>query len=153
MSHRCTTLGLFSLRWCFAPIKEVFRFRAKRWTRRTEHMSWHMLLSIFRHRPIARVAPQQSPILLIDNFDSTFTVIEVKHYCFPIPYRFVDTPQPVKHYNLKCELSQLYPSHTTSSDVQGQTDPDSIHLWVFNILRAGFSFPVPPISTVSVEKS
>ena len=51
-----------------------------------------MLLSIFRHRPSARVAPQQSPILLIDNFDSTFTVIEVKHYCFPIPYDQADHP-------------------------------------------------------------
>ena len=41
-------------------------------------MLYHMLLSIFRHRPSAQVAPQQSPILLIDNLDSTLTVIEVK---------------------------------------------------------------------------
>ena len=68
-------------------------------------MSKHMLLSIFRHRPSARGAPQQSPILLIDNYDSTFTVIEVKHFYLPILYRFVDTLQQAIRHSLKYELS------------------------------------------------
>jgi len=44
----------------------------------------HMLLSIFRHRSSAQVAPQQSPILSTDTYDSTFPVIEVKHLYPPI---------------------------------------------------------------------
>ena len=71
-------------------------------------MSKHMLLSIFRHRPSARGAPQQSPILLTDNYDSTFTVTEVKHFYLPILYRFVDTLQQAIRHSLRYELSPWY---------------------------------------------
>ncbi|MFC1678082.1 hypothetical protein ACFL3G_13615, partial [Planctomycetota bacterium] len=75
-------------------------------------MSKHMLLSIFRHRPSARDAPQQSPILLIDNYDSTFTVTEVKHFYLPILYRFVDTLQQairhsLEHFKFVCSYNHM----------------------------------------------
>jgi hypothetical protein len=68
----------------------------------------HILLSIFRHQPSARVAPQHCPILLIDNFNSMLVVIEVKHFYLPILYRFADTLQQAIHYSLKRELSPGY---------------------------------------------
>ena len=63
-------------------------------------MSCHMLLSIFRHQPSARVAPLQSPILLVDNFNSMMVLMEVKHFCFPISYRSAGKPQQGTLHNL-----------------------------------------------------
>ena len=123
MSHRCATFGLFYPDWCFAPTKEVYRFIAKRWTRRKERMAKHMPLSIFRHRPSAQVAPLQSLTLSVDIYNLTLAIIEVKHFYLSALHQSLDTILPVKHCNLKYEISQRYPSLGVNNGVHGQIVP------------------------------
>jgi len=88
----------------------------------------HMPLSIFRHRPSAQVTPLHSLTLSVDIYDLTLAIIEVEHFFLSVLHQSLDTLLPMKHYNLKCELSQVYPSLAASSDVHGQTIPDNDQL-------------------------
>jgi hypothetical protein len=65
-----------------------------------------MLLSISRHRPSARGAPLQSPILSADIYDSTLTIVGVKHFRPPVLDPFVDRSPPAGGYSLGFELSR-----------------------------------------------
>lgn len=69
-------------------------------------MAKHMPLSIFRHRPSAQVAPLQSLTLSVDIYNLTLAIIEVKHFYLSALHQSLDTLLPVKHCNLKYEISR-----------------------------------------------
>ena len=63
-----------------------------------------MLLSISRHRPSARGAPLQSPILSIDSCDSTGLMKQINRSCPPVLDPSVDRTPPAAGYSLGYEL-------------------------------------------------
>ena len=64
-------------------------------------MNKYMLLSIFWHRPSARVAPQHCPILLDDNYNSILLTVQVKHFHRLTLDLYFGILQPSRYYSSK----------------------------------------------------